>query len=433
MLTLAAKIKNIAFLLIAVLVLGLIGYRYADLGRYVGASGYYTVHVQLPETGGLFENANVTYRGVSVGRVGPVTLTADGVRADLRINDSAPRIPSRLHAVVASLSAVGEQYIDLQPGTDSGPYLADGATVPVADTTVPAPVTTVLSSVDGLVGSVPLASLNTVVDELGATFQGQGGNLQALLDAGGRFVRSADQNLSTDTLLISDGRTVLSTQAAEGDALKNFAGSANQLAAQLNSSDADLRSLIANGPGAAEQVSGLLRDLNPELSVVLANLLTTSELGVTRQHGIEELLVRLPQAAAIGSTAVSSKGLHLGMAVTFFAPLPCTAGYGGTAYRNGLDLGTAPAFNTAARCSAPVASGRDVRGSANAPKGGVPTAVQPGSVLSGSGNAGANAGALRDSSVWAPAALPGALALPALPQTAGTDMSTLLGLEAATP
>lgn len=93
MVTRATRLKNIAFLLIAVLVLGYLGARYADLGHLVGLRGYYVVKVELPETGGLFTHANVTYRGVSVGRVGPIRLTGDGVEADLRISDSAPPSP----------------------------------------------------------------------------------------------------------------------------------------------------------------------------------------------------------------------------------------------------------------------------------------------------------------------------------------------------
>jgi phospholipid/cholesterol/gamma-HCH transport system substrate-binding protein len=426
MLTRATIAKNIAFLLIAVLVLGFIGVRYADLGRFVGLRGYYTVKVELPEAGGLFEHANVTYRGVSVGRVGPLRLTDDGVEAELRINDSAPRIPSHLQAVVASLSAVGEQYIDLRPTTDAGPYLADGSRVERADTRTPAPVTNLLTSVNSLAGSVPLRSLQTVVDEFGKAFSGQGDNLQSLLDTSSEFIAAADMNLPVDTTLMVDGRTVLRTQADEGDAIKSFATSASQLAGQLNDSDTDLRRLITAAPGAAGQVTALLRDVGPQLSVVLANLLTTSDVAVTRQHGIEEFLVKMPAVAAAGSTAVNGEKLHFGMAVTFFSPLPCTSGYGGTTYRNGLDT-TAPAtaLNTAARCTAPASSGTDVRGSANAPSGGgVPEPAQPGSVLPTSTAPSAG----NPSTTHSAGALPGALGLPALPPARGTTMADLLGL-----
>jgi phospholipid/cholesterol/gamma-HCH transport system substrate-binding protein len=426
MLTRTTIVKNIAFLLVAVLVLGYIGVRYADLGRYAGLRGYYTVKVELPEAGGLFEHSDVTYRGVSVGRVGPIRLTSDGVEASLRINKSAPRIPEHLKAVVASLSAVGEQYIDLRPSTDNGPYLHDGSQVDEGSTQIPAPVTNLLTSVNDLAGSVPLNSLRTVVDEFGQAFNGQADNLQSLLDSSGAFISAADTNLPVDTQLMVDGETVLRTQADEGAAIKSFADSASRLAAQLNTSDTDLRRLIAAAPDAAGQVSALLRDVGPQLSVVLANLLTTSDVAVTRQRGIEEFLVKVPAVIAAGSSAIDSKGLHLGMAVTFFSPLPCTSGYGGTAYRNGLDTSApATAFNTAARCTSPASSGRDVRGSAHAPGGGgVPAPAEPGSVLpTGTGSQGAAA----YSAPMGPV-LPGALGLPALPSGGPATMADLLGV-----
>jgi phospholipid/cholesterol/gamma-HCH transport system substrate-binding protein len=430
MLTRTTIAKNIAFLIVAVLVIGFVGVRYADLGRYVGLRGYYTVDVQLPETGGLFEHADVTYRGVSVGRVGPIELTADGVRAELRINNSAPHIPSHLSAVVASLSAVGEQYIDLQPTTDKRPYLHGGSTIVQASTKVPAPVTNLLTSVNDLAQSVPLDSLRTDVNELGQVFSGQGDNLQSLLDTSSEFLTAADANLPNNIQLIQDGQTVLRTQVGESDAIKNFATSANQLAAQLDDSDTDLRRLIAATPVAATQVSALLRDVGPNLSVVLANLLTTSDVAVTRQDGIQQFLVKMPQVAAAGSSAVKDGKLDFGMAVTFFSPLPCTSGYGSTTYRNGLD--TSPpetAFNTAARCTAPASSGTDVRGSAHAPSGGgVPTPAQPGSVLpAATPSVSPTVGAAARPA--AGPALPGALGLPALPAAGPTTMAGLLGLE----
>ncbi|ORT55695.1 MlaD family protein [Streptomyces sp. CB03238] len=370
MLTLATRLKNLAFLLIGVLVLGFVGVRYADVGHLVGLRDHYTVRVRLDSTGGLFTHSNVTYRGVSVGRVGTLRLTDDGVEAELRIKDSAPAIPVDLEAVVANLSAVGEQYIDLRPVSDTGPYLRDGSVIARADTRAPAPVTTVLSGVSSLASSIDLESLRTVVDEFGTALNGRGDDLQALMDGGNDFVRAADRALPATTRLITDGETVLRTQAEEGEALISFASGAKELAARLKSSDTDLRRLIAAAPDAAGQVSALLRDLDPGFGVVLANLLTTSEVAVTRQRGMAEFLVRMPALVAAGSTAVTPRGVDLGMSVTFFEPLPCTAGYGGTTYRNGLDLSSPPALNTKARCTSPPSSGINVRGSANAPRGG---------------------------------------------------------------
>ncbi|WP_059011087.1 MCE family protein [Streptomyces specialis] len=416
MLTLAIRLKIVAFLVIGAVACGYLGVNYADVGRYVGIRDYFEMKVELAETGGLYPNADVTYRGVSVGRIGSIELTEDGVEATVRINKSAPDIPADSTATVASLSAIGEQYLDLRPRTDSAPYIDSDTVIPVGDTETPAPVTDMLSSLNDMVESVPLDSLRTVMDELGTALEGQGENLGDMLDAEHEFVQAADEALPETVELVVDSQTVLATQAEQGDALREFAAGAAELSAQLADSDSDLRNVIEAAPGAAAQVSGLLRDVDPGLSVLVANLLTTSDLMVTRQNGFEQLLVQAPRVVAAGSTAVTPNGVNAGMAVTFFQPLPCTQGYGGTTYRNGLDTSSAP-LNTEASCTASPSSGQNVRGSQNAPYGGgVPDPAVPGSLRAGGGGE-----------------LPGALGLPGTGGDSGSDsgssgMGDLLGM-----
>ncbi|GAA3939007.1 MCE family protein [Actinoplanes auranticolor] len=369
MLTLGAKLKIVLFAVLGVLVVGFIGLRYADLGRYVGHSGYYVVHLELGESGGIFTNAEVTYRGVTVGRVGAMRLTADGIETDLKIDDSAPRVPAAVQAVVANRSAVGEQYVDLRPKSDGGPYLAAGARIERADTRLPLPVTTMLTSAAGLAASVPKDDLRTVVDELDRALAGQGGNLQILLDTAGDLTRAASDNIGPTTQLLENGQVVLRTQQESSDALRSFSHDLNLLATQLDSSDPDLRRLILAAPAAADQVSGMLNDTDPGLGVLLSNLLTTSDIALVRRDGLEQALVTLPAVAAAGSTAITADGIDMGLVTTFFKPPPCVSGYGATKYRNGLDMTPAPKLNTAAYCSLPPSTGVGVRGSANAPRG----------------------------------------------------------------
>jgi phospholipid/cholesterol/gamma-HCH transport system substrate-binding protein len=379
MLTRATRIKAIAFSLVGVLVLAYTGFHYASLGRYLGLRGYYVVHLNLANSGGLFPHADVTYRGVSVGRVGAMRLTSTGIQADLNISDSAPPIPAQLQAAVADLTAVGEQYVDLRPRTASGPYLADGSVISQRDTVLPLPVTTVLGSVNTLATSLPLAQLRAVMDALGTGFAGQGTNLQGLIDGQSSLVQAAYSTIPQTKTLIRDGRKVLATQIAESSALNSFASSAALLARRLRQTDDSLGQLIVNAPQAAAQLAGLLTDNNPSLGVLIANLLTTSDVTLTRGAAMRELLSALPAAIAAGSTVITSRGARFGVALTFFNPLPCTTGYRGTVYRNGLDTSPAPPLNAGARCALPPGSGVDVRGPANAPSGGgVPPAATPG-------------------------------------------------------
>ena len=51
---------------------------YIRLPTLLFGIGHYRVTVQLPEGGGLYERANVTYRGTEVGKVTDVHLTDTG-------------------------------------------------------------------------------------------------------------------------------------------------------------------------------------------------------------------------------------------------------------------------------------------------------------------------------------------------------------------
>src|ERR1700748_982759 len=92
--------------------------------------GRMTVTLELPSSGGLYRFSNVTYRGVQVGKVTGVKLTENGAEATMSLAKS-PKIPADLEADIRSVSAVGEQYVDLRPRTDSGPYLRDGSVITV--------------------------------------------------------------------------------------------------------------------------------------------------------------------------------------------------------------------------------------------------------------------------------------------------------------
>ncbi|GAA1851457.1 MCE family protein [Actinomadura bangladeshensis] len=413
MLTAVTRIKIVVFAVIALLVVAYIGINYGDVGRYVGLRGYYTVRLDLPSTGGLFEGSAVSYRGVTVGKVGKLDLSSDGVIAELRIDKSSPDIPRNLEAVVANRSAVGEQYVDLRPRADAGPYLAQGSTIPRSVTTVPAPINETLKSVNDLAASLPLDDTKTLIDELGLAFAGQGPHLQQLLDTSARFVSASDAAFPDSRALIHNGEVVLRTQNEMSGAFASFASDSRLLARQLRDSDTDLREVIAAGPGAASELSGLLRDLDPSLGVLLANLLTTARVAEPRQDAIGEMLANLPMVASIGPSIVSDGTLRMGLVNTFFNPQPCTRGYGGTRYRAGDELSSAPPFNTGAHCAESPSTGINVRGSANAPHKGVPAPAKPGAPAASR-----------------PADLLASLGLPTgtPPSSSSGDLAALLGL-----
>jgi len=364
--TRTVRIQLIALLVVAVLGVGYVGLRYADLGTIFGATTY-PVTLRLPDSGGIFTGADVTYRGVSVGRVGPLTLTADGVDAQLDIERDAPEIPADLTAAVRNLSAIGEQYVDLQPVAAGGAMLQRGSVIPATRVSIPVQVDQVVTDLDAFVRSVPLDSLRTVVDELGKGFANSAIPLQRLLDTTNEFTAAATAALPQTTALLADGRTVLTTQNEVAGQFADFSSSLRLLAAQLKTSDPDLRAVIANAPDAATQLRDLLRESGGGLSTTVANLLTVSRVAEPRQSNLEQLLTSYPGVIANAYTTVPNDGTaHLGLVLNVFDPFPCANGYQGTRRRAGNDVSNTP-VNGQAFCDEPRGSPTTVRGAQNAP------------------------------------------------------------------
>ncbi|MDQ3154323.1 MAG: MCE family protein [Actinomycetota bacterium] len=367
MITPTVRLQLVAFVVITVLGVGYVGTRYADAGRLFGATTY-PVLVQLADSGGIFTGADVTYRGVSVGRVGPLRLTEEGVEAQLDIRKDAQAIPAQaIRAQVHNLSAIGEQYVDLLPTTSQGPFLAAGAVIPSSRTSTPVPVEDLVRNLDQLVRSVPLESLATVVDELGTAFEGTGADLQTLLDTSELFTRDAVDALPQTLALIRQGRTVLETQNEQDSAIRSFSEDLALLAEQLQASDPDIRRLIGTGTGFSTQTSALLAESGDQLGSVVADLLTVARVAEPRQDGLRQLLVTYPAVVATTYTTVPGDGtVHLGLVLNNFDPFACTRGYGGTRQRPGTATENVPA-NLDARCI-PTAQAPTVRGAHNAPR-----------------------------------------------------------------
>lgn len=365
MITRTVKAQLLGFAVVTAVGVSYVGAEYAGLADRVLDRGY-TVRADFADAGGVFSGAEVTYRGVPVGRVGGLHLDSDGVGVDLRVTGDR-RIPADTLAVVANRSAVGEQYVDLQPRGTTGPYLHDGSTIARRDTRTPLPTTTLVLGLDRLVNSVGKDDLRVTVDELGEAFAGTGPDLTRLVDSGNALVRSASDALPETTALIEESTKVLKTQADKGSAIKAFSRDLAALTDQLRSSDGDLRKLVDGGTSASYELDGLLKTNRSALPVLLGNLVSGGQIAVARLPGLEQTLVTFPAVVAGGFTVLPGDGTsHFGMVLNADAPPACRQGYG-TQRRDPSDTGERKA-DTAARCTLPRGSATSVRGAQNAPR-----------------------------------------------------------------
>ena len=117
MITRLTKIQLVIFAIVTVLGGAFVGGRYAQIDRlFIDRS--FPVSAQFADSGGIFAGAQVTYRGIPVGKVGKLEFKDNGVRATLNIQNSAPKLSADVLPDVANKSAIGEQFVDLVVGTD---------------------------------------------------------------------------------------------------------------------------------------------------------------------------------------------------------------------------------------------------------------------------------------------------------------------------
>jgi virulence factor Mce-like protein len=331
MLTRFVRNQLIIFTIASIVGVGVMVFTYMQVPTLLGL-GRINVTLQLPATGGLYRFSNVTYRGVQVGKVTEVKLTEAGADAILTL-DTSPKIPADLKADVLSVSAVGEQYVDLRPRTDSGPYLRDGSVIAMDNTTIPQQVGPMLDQLNTLVKSIPKDRISELLDESYKAFNGAGYDFQSLLDSSSKSTGDLNGVSDQSQALINDSGPLLDSQAETTDAIRTWARSLAGVTQQIAQNDPQVRAILQRGPGFASEVSGLLNDIKPTLPVLLGNLTTLGQILVTYNPSVEQLLVLLPAVVAAQQSFGLPKNNPTGLpaagdfALTISDPPSCTVGF----------------------------------------------------------------------------------------------------------
>jgi phospholipid/cholesterol/gamma-HCH transport system substrate-binding protein len=334
MLTRRVRIQLAAFAAIALISGSIIFFGYMRApGEFLGI-GRYDVTMRLTSVGDLYEDGNVTYRGVEVGKVTNVGLTKGGAEAVLQLRSDIP-IPADVDAQVHSVSAVGEQYVDLVPRSGNGPSLSRGDVIPEDRTSIPPGINTLLEATNRGLDAIPRDNLKTVVDESYTAVGGLGPELSRFITGATTLASDARKNLDAITTLIDDSKPILDSQANTSDSIQAWASHLATVTTELKDNDPALAGLIQNGPQAADEVRQLFDRVSPTLPTVLANLVSVGEVAVAYRADIEALLVLLPSVTAdLQGTTLAEKdskeghrGIYLSFNLNLNVPPPCTTGF----------------------------------------------------------------------------------------------------------
>jgi phospholipid/cholesterol/gamma-HCH transport system substrate-binding protein len=321
-LTRHVKVQLLVFTVLTTIGLVTLGWYYLRLPSEVGI-GQYTLHADLPGSGGLYTRANVTYRGTTIGTVTGVEPTERGARATMSINDRY-KVPIDATANVHSVSAVGEQYLDLVSTGNPGTYFASGQTI--TNGTVPAELGPVLDAANHGLEVLPREKISSLLDETSQAVGGLGPSLQRLADSTQALAHDFKDNINTVNDIISHSGPILESQVGSGDPIQRWAANLHTIGAQTGAQDPALRDGLRQAP-TANQLGAVFGDLRDSLPQLLANSAIVSDLMSRYRAGVEQMMVFLPQAAAQEQTGAIFPGFAmLDFQLGGFPP-PCLTGF----------------------------------------------------------------------------------------------------------
>jgi phospholipid/cholesterol/gamma-HCH transport system substrate-binding protein len=325
------KIQLAIFALITVVTLTVMGIFYLRLPATFGI-GTYGVSADFVAGGGLYKNANVTYRGVAVGRVDSVSLNPSGVTADMRLN-SGTTIPSNVIATVKSVSAIGEQYIDLVPPPDhpSSAKLRNGSHIDRANTRIGQDVASLLRQAETLVNSLGDTKLKELLHEAFTATNGSGPELARLIESARLLVDEANTNYPQVSQLIDQAGPFLQAQIRAGGDIKSLADGLARFTSEVRRADPQLRNTLATAPDAIDEANTAFSGIRPSFPTLAASLANLGRVGVIYHKSIEQLLVVLPPLFAAITTAAGGapqdEGAKLDFKLDLNDPPPCNTGF----------------------------------------------------------------------------------------------------------
>lgn len=325
-----AKIQLSIFAVITVITLSVTAIFYLRLPATFGI-GTYGVSADFVAGGGLYKNANVTYRGVAVGRVESVGLNPNGVTAHMRLN-SGTAIPSNVTATVRSVSAIGEQYIDLVPPENpSSTKLRNGFRIQRQNTRIGQDVADLLRQAETLLGSLGDTRLRELLHEAFIATNGAGPELARLIESARLLVDEANANYPQVSQLIDQAGPFLQAQIRAGGDIKSLADGLARFTWQLRAADPRLRDTLADAPDAIDEANTAFSGIRPSFPALAASLANLGRVGVIYHKSIEQLLVVFPALFAAIITSAGGvpqdEGAKLDFKIDLHDPPPCMTGF----------------------------------------------------------------------------------------------------------
>jgi phospholipid/cholesterol/gamma-HCH transport system substrate-binding protein len=264
---------------------GLFLYWLSLSGTSVVPHSAYHVRAVVPSAIALAPNADVREAGVKIGTVNGSTALRNATVLDLAIDPKYGPAYRDARVLIRGKSMLGEDYVDLDPGSPRAQPLPDGGTLPISR----APESTQLDQILSTLDAKHRRDLQRILDVLGEGLGGRGRALSHFVAGGAGVLRSSatvNGILAADAAqvggLVDDFGRVTSALGARRADIHMFARQGHALASAVASRDRAIAQTLADLPGFladARRTTGRLGRFSIAATPVMRNLrVATAEL-----------------------------------------------------------------------------------------------------------------------------------------------------------
>lgn len=241
------------------------------------ATGTRSYTLEFAEAKGIYVGDDVTILSVPVGRITSIDVEPDKVQVGIEV-DADHKLPADVEAAIISKSLVSVRAVALQPAYQGGPQLADGATVPMARTSLPVEWDDVKQEVVRLTKA------------LGPEGANEKGAASELVSATARLMEGQGESFNDAITTVSDAAETLAEHRGDFFAtIKNI----NVFVQALKKHDAEVRAFEQNLAAAGEVLTENRESLKKAVKGFRSMSVTTRDFLAENAGILEETLASL--------------------------------------------------------------------------------------------------------------------------------------------
>ena len=254
------------------------------------------VYAIFEDGGGVFTNQEVTYRGITIGQVGELRVVPEGVKIELLINDGEQIPKEDLEARVMFKSAVGEQFVELEPTSDNAPYLEDGDTIPLSNTDIPVSTQSLLATLEKVLRGVPPEALQGAVDNLGKGLTGRGEDIARIIESTAELSELFAKRAPETVGILRNGTKVGGAFIKSREDFIEAISTLVPVSQSLADNTGNLHRLLIGANLTSDEVLALLREDRPNIDAFLRTFADVNALQAKHVHDLRALFRFLPTA-----------------------------------------------------------------------------------------------------------------------------------------